>query len=377
MFTKQITLLFFVFAFSINLFSQSPYGRVLTLDATGTQQWIYVWDLVGSGYWSTSGNNISTGDFLGTTNNQPLIFRVNNEVGLRIVYINSGTSIVGGSSENSIENSNYSTIGGGGSGGPSNRNEILGEDWLSSDNFIGAGTGNRIVNDNRSFIGAGSNNVAYSGNESFIGSGSGNWVSGEYSFIGGGYSNEVNSNYSVVCGGGYNETFGVQAFVGGGWYNQAGYNDGDVYGNRSGILAGEYNFTRAHNSMAIGSGLEPRSFGEVALGLYNNNSGYIGDPFGYQSNDRLIVVGNGSSSLSTGNALVMLKNGNTSLGHSNPTSRLDLHSTNGYQQLRLRTPYTPTGSSDSNGEVGDISWDENYIYIKTSSGWKRATLFSW
>lgn len=57
-----------------------------------------------------------------------------------------------------------------------------------------------------------------------------------------------------------------------------------------------------------------------------------------------------------------------------PSSQIDVEGATGYQQLRLRTPYTPTSSADANGEVGDISWDDNYIYVKTPSGWRRATL---
>jgi len=57
-----------------------------------------------------------------------------------------------------------------------------------------------------------------------------------------------------------------------------------------------------------------------------------------------------------------------------PTSLLDLNAANGYAQLRLRTPYTPTGTADTNGNTGDVAWDDDYIYIKTSVGWKRAAL---
>ncbi len=35
--------------------------------------------------------------------------------------------------------------------------------------------------------------------------------------------------------------------------------------------------------------------------------------------------------------------------------------------------YTPTNSQDSKGVVGNIVQDDNYIYIKRSSGWKRTT----
>lgn len=65
------------------------------------------------------------------------------------------------------------------------------------------------------------------------------------------------------------------------------------------------------------------------------------------------------------------------IGQRNPLSKVDVvtgFGLVGYQQLRLRTSYTPTGSADANGNVGDTAWDDNYFYIKTSVGWKRAAL---
>lgn len=59
-----------------------------------------------------------------------------------------------------------------------------------------------------------------------------------------------------------------------------------------------------------------------------------------------------------------------------PTATLDIEGINGFNQFRLRKTYTPTGSSDPNGNTGDMSWDDNYIYIKTSAGWKRTSLES-
>lgn len=38
--------------------------------------------------------------------------------------------------------------------------------------------------------------------------------------------------------------------------------------------------------------------------------------------------------------------------------------------------YTPTSSNDENGNEGNITRDDNYLYIKTSSGWKRTNLES-
>jgi len=67
-------------------------------------------------------------------------------------------------------------------------------------------------------------------------------------------------------------------------------------------------------------------------------------------------------------------NGRVGIGTTSPTAKLDINGSTGYNQLRMRTSYTPTSSSDTNGNVGDIAWDNNYIYIKTSAGWKRAAL---
>jgi len=68
--------------------------------------------------------------------------------------------------------------------------------------------------------------------------------------------------------------------------------------------------------------------------------------------------------------------GNIGINNESPTSKLDIIETTGYQQLRLRTSYTPTSTADANGEIGDIAWDDDYIYIKTSIGWRRSTLTS-
>lgn len=36
--------------------------------------------------------------------------------------------------------------------------------------------------------------------------------------------------------------------------------------------------------------------------------------------------------------------------------------------------YTPTSSTDTFGVVGEIAYDNNYFYVKTSQGWKRISL---
>jgi hypothetical protein len=72
---------------------------------------------------------------------------------------------------------------------------------------------------------------------------------------------------------------------------------------------------------------------------------------------------------------VIVGAGNVQIGDSTgSTSRVDITGANGFSQLRLRTQYTPTSSSDTNGNQGDIAVDDNYLYYKTSTGWKRVAL---
>lgn len=78
-----------------------------------------------------------------------------------------------------------------------------------------------------------------------------------------------------------------------------------------------------------------------------------------------------------GGVVTVDANDNVGIGTTVPTAKLDINGSTGYNQLRIRTPYTPTSSADANGNVGDIAWDDNYIYVKTSTGWKRVPLSSW
>jgi hypothetical protein len=50
---------------------------------------------------------------------------------------------------------------------------------------------------------------------------------------------------------------------------------------------------------------------------------------------------------------------------------------NDFKAKALTIPtYTPTSSNDETGSVGNITRDDNYLYIKTANGWKRSNLES-
>ena len=53
----------------------------------------------------------------------------------------------------------------------------------------------------------------------------------------------------------------------------------------------------------------------------------------------------------------------------------DIQRNDPFNALRLRQPFTPPSSADGNGAQGNIAWDKNFVYVKTSTGpdvWKRA-----
>ncbi len=63
-----------------------------------------------------------------------------------------------------------------------------------------------------------------------------------------------------------------------------------------------------------------------------------------------------------------------SVGTNSATAYLQVKGQFGYNQFRLETSYTPTSSADGNGSTGDFAWDDNYVYVKVSTGWKRSAL---
>lgn len=97
------------------------------------------------------------------------------------------------------------------------------------------------------------------------------------------------------------------------------------------------------------------------------------------SNPRIEVgfLSDGVTPRPSGDEFVVADNGNLGIGETNPLSKLHIQTANAYDQLKLENSYTPTSSSDPNGTVGDVAWDDDYIYIRTNSGWKRSALSTW
>lgn len=59
-----------------------------------------------------------------------------------------------------------------------------------------------------------------------------------------------------------------------------------------------------------------------------------------------------------------------------PQAKVDINGANGYNQLVLRTQYTPINTADPNGFEGTITWDNDFVYVKTTVGWKKSPLIT-
>ena len=72
-------------------------------------------------------------------------------------------------------------------------------------------------------------------------------------------------------------------------------------------------------------------------------------------------------------AMAIDETGNVGIGTIGPTAKLDINS----NILRLRTAKTPA-SAGAAGNVGDICWDANFIYVAVATNtWKKASIATW
>ena len=197
--------------------------------------------LTASNFWQLSGNGGTTAsaNFLGTTDNQPLEFRVNGVRGLRIeptpndANHSNIVNLVGGAPVNYIASGVCGSVlvGGGavsynaGSGVNHYTNSVAADFCV-----LGGGTANSIQTGAvGSFLGAGSGNSIQTGAwVSFLGAGSGNSIQtgAWFSCLGGGIANSIqtNASYSFLGGGEFNKISGALGVVPGGDWNVAGTN---------------------------------------------------------------------------------------------------------------------------------------------------------
>jgi len=198
-------------------------GNNLQLNDAGGSTSVSLASLTSPNSWKLDGNNVSNGQFIGSTNDMPLEFRANNSRVLRMDPYRTagpvaGNNILAGAPQNAVgSNVLGATIAGGGGSllGTSKSNFVSG-----TFGTVGGGAGNFAGGG--SVVGGGVDNIS-DGSSTTISGGLGNTNSGFGSVIGGGFANRIstNSGYSTIGGGLENSASGDYSTVPGGWGNLA------------------------------------------------------------------------------------------------------------------------------------------------------------
>ncbi|MDD3875744.1 MAG: tail fiber domain-containing protein [Bacteroidales bacterium] len=127
-----------------------------------------------------------------------------------------------------------------------------------------------------------------------------------------GYNNSSNNNYSVAIG--YN--------------NAASSNYAMAIGNST--------IAQGYMSNTFGTNLTAFSGYESVFGRYNTEY-TANSPGGWDSDDRIFVVGNGQGNSTRSNALTILKNGKVGIGTDTPLELIHLRNTSGHAKMRIQS----------------------------------------
>jgi hypothetical protein len=225
-----------------------------------------------SGLWRLGGNagtNPAT-QFIGTSDNQPLAFRVNNQPALRFTPAGvPGTTfspnILAGSPANTIDNALCTGAAIHAGGDTTYPNRIAG---ASSQAVIGGGINNSInpgyfatiaggnnntITNEGAFIGGGLQNIA-GGQHSTVSGGWSNTASGQWAGVVSGVSNNASGQASIITGGGWNIAPGSGGAVLGGQFNTAGGYTSSVLGGTSNTANGAYSTSGGLRAKALHDG---------------------------------------------------------------------------------------------------------------------------
>ncbi|HDD25398.1 MAG TPA: hypothetical protein ENF52_08175, partial [Chloroflexi bacterium] len=278
-------------------------------------------------YWKLDGNSGTgpPGNFLGTTDNNPLELRVNGKRALRLEPNANSPNVVGGYSGNSVTDGvagasiggggtiwndnrvtdNYGTIGGGIKNQAGNDAGTVSDKQYAT---VGGGYGNTASGES-STVGGGKNNTA-SGAGAVVAGGDNNTASGPVAFVGGGYGNEASGENAAVVGGYRNSAAGYISFIGGGANITVTGQYAAVAGGSAITVTGDYGF--------VGGGLRNKASGSLATvggGVDNeasNNYATVGGGTNNTASGTYATVGGGSFNTASG-----LYGGTTVSGGSN------------------------------------------------------------
>jgi hypothetical protein len=161
-----------------------------------------------AGNWRLTGNaGTNSTNFLGTTDGQPLNFRVNDQRALRLEPNSQSPNVIGGSGVNVAEAGTVgSTIGG---GGMANLPNVV-SGVLAT---IGGGGDNRVENTAATIAGGIDNRAT--GGQATVGGGIANAASADRATVGGGRQNRATGEGATIPGGAFNLALGSFSFAAG------------------------------------------------------------------------------------------------------------------------------------------------------------------
>jgi len=263
--------------------------------------------------WLITGNsNIGPNNFLGTTNNEPVVIKVDNTVAYRYIPTTDTPNIIGGSGSNTFTAGIVgATIAGGGTTADPNN---VGANWAT----VGGGSGN-TANNPFSTIGGGQNNMAAGGKVAFetIGGGFSNSASASLTTIGGGNNNNASSEWATIGGGDTNAASGLQSTIGGGTTNISS-------GDSSTVAGGNTNSAISDNS-TVGGGNTNSATGISATiaGGQNNTTtadyAFIGGGASNKINADAAAIAGGSNNTASGASSFIGSGGNNTASGINST----------------------------------------------------------
>ena len=225
---------------------------ILQTDASGNLSWLNPAALVTGSAWALTGNAITaawdgtTGNFLGTTNAQPLVIATTNTASPQPIQVWVGNQETFRFNPPGASAPAWSIQRGGG--------DPRGLHAVDLQSARTAAT--QVASGDYSVIGGGLDNTA-SGNYATVGGGAGNTASGAAATVGGGFFNTASGWYATVGGGSGNIASGDAATVGGGIANTASGNFATVGGGYLNNASGDYSAIPGGFYLRVGE----RSFG--------------------------------------------------------------------------------------------------------------------
>ncbi|PYI88176.1 MAG: hypothetical protein DME26_04010 [Verrucomicrobia bacterium] len=254
-------------------------GQVLSYNGTNL-----VWQIGAVNAWGLTGNSGTTAgaNFLGTTDNRPLEFKVNRTRALRLEPGTNSPNIIGGFAGNRVAAGvQGATVSGGGVDGLTNS---------VTDDF-GTVAGGALNQAGRT------PDVARTTAFATVGGGYANLANAFSATIGGGYFNTAAGDLSVVCGGNTNSVTGSSSFVGGGDLNL-------VAGQNSAVVGGMDHLADAAFAFIGGGDLNTvnDTAGTVAGGGYNTSSfyGFVGGGYFNDATNDFAAVAGGTANIASG-----------------------------------------------------------------------------